>query len=148
MPVILNHGGACCGMRHMRGMSFNYNSNIEQEIRDAVRQVHANRLIEVTMTDGQCSNTRVMQVLKAYGFKLVNRFRNSNSGNIVNVFHRIPVQSAMTGLPYEWENLTAGYARRYRTRDSGIFATPEDARQGARSTLVGIVDLSTGELVP
>lgn len=93
------HGGGCCGMRHSVGYSFTAGRPAE----DIYRKIRADkesrgnadynrtgRLIEVVVTDAQLrANRSLGPILIKEGFKLVNSFRNSNSGNVCRVFHFI-----------------------------------------------------------
>ena len=88
-----SHGGYCCGVKHIYG--FPYESNPErrklwlesemEEILDDLnpRKSHG-QLIEVCLTDSQSKTWAPL--LKEKGFRHVARWRNSNSGNVVNMF--------------------------------------------------------------
>lgn len=93
MAIVTGHGGACCGMRHSYGWSgfITTPEGFAAHLDTQIRVVHANRLIEIVLTDGQIRRRAwVGNTLAEKGFRLVTRFRNSNSGSICNVFHRIP----------------------------------------------------------
>ncbi len=92
------HGGGCCGMRHSVGYSFAgrpaediYRKiRADKESRGIADLTRTGRLIEVVVTDGQLhANRSLGPILIKEGFKLVNSFRNSNSGNVCRVFHFI-----------------------------------------------------------
>jgi hypothetical protein len=88
------HGGGCCGMRHSVGYSFPLGENLPQsiykKIRDDKESRGVGRLIEVVVTDNQLNGIPELgPILIKEGFKLVNSFRNSNSGNVCRVFHFI-----------------------------------------------------------
>ena len=92
------HGGYCCGISHVYDFPPAADETwLNREINDAISDIRGSwedsegedfkgnfgHLIEVALTDSQ------MEVwaptLKKKGFKLAHRFRNSNSGNVVNV---------------------------------------------------------------
>lgn len=58
-------------------------------------------ILEATLTDHQM--TSWAPHLKEAGFKIVNRFLNSNSGNVVNVLHYNPAgRRKLPEAPYKW----------------------------------------------
>ena len=104
MAGLTYHGGRCCGMRHIFSFLGNETrEDIENLIRLQTRQnVNQGMLIEVVLTNGQCrSSPRLPVMLQEVGFKLVNRFRNPNTGNICNVFHYNKSPRSLTSrLPF------------------------------------------------
>src|SRR4051812_32615544 len=87
---ITRHGGGCCGIDHIVGFEFGYNAESKKRFAaEFVRQVAAwkrrnpSRLLEATLTDGQMRTWA--SHLQEIGFKLVDRFNNSNSENTVNL---------------------------------------------------------------
>lgn len=154
------HGGSCCGMMHLRGMSAHLGQHDEQSYeREMKRHIAAslpthnsNRVVEVTMTDDQLRTPWIPGVLRRCGFKLVNRFRNSNSGNNVNVFHRIKksLSMAVEDLPFEWGPpiLPPSFHRVYNGRRMSTgYETLERALAGAQLHLERIDRLVDGEFV-
>ena len=94
MVAIAQHGGQCCGVRHIYGFD---NSN-ERDFTQLMSQIDAssgvrlpgqrdpqNRLVEVILSDRQVDK---FPWLERAGFRLVSRFRNANSERFCNVFHR------------------------------------------------------------
>lgn len=75
-----------------------YLERFEEYIR-YIKQYRPKGLIEVTMTNSQldgtsydyCNPTQYawLPVLEKHGFKLVSKFKNSNTEGIVNVFHLV-----------------------------------------------------------
>lgn len=99
-----NHGGYCCGAQHL--YNFNYHTTKEEiEMRLAQTRQYANQgqLVEVILTNRQCKELpNVPKWLQEIGFKLVNRFKNPNSGNICNVFHYNSSPRSLTSrLPFK-----------------------------------------------
>lgn len=152
------HGGSCCGMMHIRGMSAGgnteaqYEANLRRHIAALLPSGNNNRVIEITMTDAQLRTPWIPGVLRRCGFVLVNRFRNSNSGNNVNVFHRIKksLSMAVEDLPFEWGPpiTPPGFHRVYNGKRLPTgYETLERALAGAQSHLERIDRLVDGEFV-
>jgi hypothetical protein len=61
-------------------------------------------ILEATLTDRQMMEWAPH--MKEAGFKVVNRFLNSNSGNVVNVLHYNPAgeegEERVGKVPYKW----------------------------------------------
>lgn len=58
-------------------------------------------ILEACLTDEQM--IKYSLILKNKGFKVVNRFLNSNSGNVVNVLHYNPAgRRKIVKAPYKW----------------------------------------------
>ena len=103
--IVRNHGGGCCGIRHLSEFLVPYggvisDAQIEQLHLD-IQKAPSGRAVEVVLTD---SRSRVWApILTALGFTPVYRFRNSNTGNLLTVYyyHRrsIPVRD----LPFSIE---------------------------------------------
>ena len=98
---IRHHGGSCCGIKHL----FDFDtSNVVEDKVGLIKEViddwfNANgrdaenngRIIEATLTDVQLELTPSWgPALRYFGFVPVARFLNSNSDNMVNVFHYHP----------------------------------------------------------
>ena len=122
------HGGLCCGIKVIHGLSYYPNSNlpaldaIEEDNKDAYGlhvssserffheaapvETYTERLdryidycqrrrpkgiIEITLAtdpDGNYGQEVWFPLLRSRGFKRVNKCLNSNSGNLVHVFHK------------------------------------------------------------
>lgn len=118
-----SHGGGCCGILHLYDFSGSevsvekqldkiLASWIEEEYDEAFRECSCgfcppppdpktfNALLEVVLTDSQMQ--MYGQLLKKRGFRLVTRFKNSNSGNYCNILHYTPCEPAPTKPPYTW----------------------------------------------
>lgn len=83
---IRNHGGNCCGMRHLVGFEYPdvLTYKMFTDLKARVQAVPEGRTIEVILIDSQA---RVWgPALAKIGFKHVYRFRNANSRNVCNVF--------------------------------------------------------------
>lgn len=118
---IANHGGHCCGVDHIYGFEYLRNRPVvgldagsQQRVDEFKRSVNnwkyhnASRLLEACLTDHQMVGWA--PYLQEAGFKLVTRFRNSNSENTVNVLHllsaRPTTKTARGKLPrlFKWED--------------------------------------------
>lgn len=92
---------SCCGISHLCSFDVEEDDGYDySSIAVALSDIRPNRLAEITLTDGQMQDMPdLVRDMAAAGFVLVNRFRNSNSGNIVNVFHHVPVREDMQAAP-------------------------------------------------
>lgn len=91
MPTIVRHGGNCCGISHIyRFVDYNPSkeqvTDVEREVKSWIRR-NPSRLLEACLTESQMGFWA--PTLQALGFKIVNRFVNSNSYNTVNVLHLV-----------------------------------------------------------
>lgn len=116
MVNIAGHGGGCCGIAHAYG--FGYNTEQVAQLDEQISRFEEGqdgRVIEAVLTDSQLTQYSRARAdereilanwpaeLAARGFRFVGRFRNSNSGNNCNVFHRHPRWQSLTDdLPFEW----------------------------------------------
>lgn len=106
------HGGGCCGMRHISGMSLNETyteRHIENDIAYHIRSEEGGRLFEVVLNERQTGDNRVLNLLRKYGFTLVSSF-NNRTGSRCAIFHR-----ADNRVPLSY----------WRTRWNGMVITPE-----------------------
>lgn len=96
------HGGSCCGINHSVGYSLGGNAEIiRREIRGDKAGLAHGMLLEVVVTDPQLIRQPCLgPILAEEGFKLVTRFKNPNSSNIVNVFHYTTARRSMDNLPF------------------------------------------------
>jgi hypothetical protein len=92
MLTVSNDSG-CCGVKHLHGFSGMRESDTRTRMTALLTTAPNSgyfgdgRLIVVTLTSRQCIPWR-LKLLKEFKFHFVSAFRNSNSGNRVNVFHR------------------------------------------------------------
>lgn len=103
--MIRLHGGGCCGIRHSSGYSAQEETAVRTLFQD-IGQCPQGCMLEVVLTDGQLRGNRLSRMLVTSGFKLVYRFRNANSGNICNVFHRHNAPLPLKDLPFSLEPFT------------------------------------------
>lgn len=91
--AVSHHGGGCCGVKHIyRFPVYSTEGEATTWLRGEMQKVldrmdprrQRGQLIEVALTDNQCVNWA--KTLKNEGFRHVARWRNSNSGNVVNMF--------------------------------------------------------------
>lgn len=121
-----HHAGSCCGVFNMWNFGPQPTVQAVAEI-DRMIAIHqtpnaasgnGNRLIEVCLIDGQLTTADTLgrtwaDILRSRGFKRMARFRNSNSGNIVNVFHLFQ-EEMDTEVPYRWPAMPEDQRYRYR----------------------------------
>lgn len=137
--IIVNHGGGCCGMRHIYGMG----TGSTGQLQELVAAVNRNILIEIVMTDGQCQNRpEILRKMEELGFVLVNRSQNPNTTNIINVFHRTNAHIQMSRLPYQW---TGGRAYGevvlvpdFRVGDAVVVSNPRSKFNVGTGTIVSV----------
>jgi hypothetical protein len=122
---IEQHGGSCCGITHVIGFEHAPTRNLKNSLNMILRTWREdmyegrynddtgeyedvpdtfNCVLEATLTDDQMVNGWAPE-MKARGFKLVNRFKNSNSGNYVNVLHFSPAEPRgrnRVKRPFNW----------------------------------------------
>ena len=105
---IINHGGGCCGIRHIQGFgSIDYASMAEafvKEFKDLMEpftRPGCNLLVEAVLTDRQMVSGWA-KVLKDFGFRHVSRFKNSNSHNYVNVLHFTRSKRNRVKMPFTY----------------------------------------------
>jgi hypothetical protein len=90
------HGGGCCGMTHLSEfpeiedmLDEDYRIPTVKERSDFIRSSISSgghkHCYEIVLTDSQLKYWR--SAVRMAGFRRVNRFLNSNSGNYCNVFH-------------------------------------------------------------
>ena len=88
MVTLSNHGGSCCGARHIHGFGSNDNAaNIAQMHNHAASA--PDRLTEIILNRGQCQRSpNLLAAMAARGFVLTTGFKNGNHDSDVFVFHR------------------------------------------------------------
>ncbi len=87
---LCQHGGGCCGIKHIQNMSWDTYS-FDENIAAIRRMIASNarvkgKLFEIVLNTAQMKNTRLVAFLKETGFRMVSRF-NNNTGSICHVFH-------------------------------------------------------------
>jgi len=110
-----NHGGGCCGIKHVFNMDNSTEADLDRLLREACPPDNDNRLVEITLNSRQVAAREDQRnpaegwptILARKGFRLVSRFRNSNTGNDVYIFHFVPqflsIQADdMTGHMQQW----------------------------------------------
>lgn len=142
-PTTVHHGGSCCGVIHLRSFDAIYDRPTEEELVTRIKSQIAryvtrsnnNRLCEVVLTDIQCQkwNGLFVKALRIVGFELVVRFRNSNSGNVCNVFHLIAKKEPLDNLPFEWGPPIIPEATFHRVVRGRVGVTAYPSVEAARS---------------
>lgn len=116
MAELEEHGGGCCGIRHIYGMDNSTYDEVDELIAEVDNEEgQGNRLIEIILSSRQVgapgAGMRARNpeggwpaFMQSRGFRLVSRFNNSNSGNDCYIFHRVPhFLSTRPGvLPFTW----------------------------------------------
>lgn len=111
---INNHGGGCCGMRHIYG--FHGSSLTERAmLKTRLKEVPASRLAEVVLTDAQCTKAR-LDLLKENGFRYVCSFINGNTRRKLHIFH---YHKGGTKFGYRQDTPPAGWDAPEETAVSG-----------------------------
>lgn len=92
MVALRNHGGFCCGVSHIYGFPENlgYKDQALRRVKEIIQDFNGRnrvtcQMLEVVLTEGQSKIFH--KDLTELGFRLVTRFRNKNSRNLVNVYH-------------------------------------------------------------
>lgn len=97
------HGGECCGITHIFDFdSMRDNTDDLRKCLDEIKVNQPNHLVEVVLTDNQLRNERIGPVVKRAGFRVVNRILNGNSGNYINILHKIigPTRNTAKSSPF------------------------------------------------
>lgn len=126
MPTLSNHGGGCCGARHIH--TFNAGDNADpNRILRVVDTAPRTRRVEVILADYQVRDyPRITETLARLGFVLTDRYVNGNHGSQNYVFSRCDRRLPLTDLPFQWRGMVAsphlhgnlpgvGTGARYRT---------------------------------
>lgn len=88
MVNISNHGGSCCGARHVHGFGSGDALNNITQMHNHVASA-PDRLTEIILNSGQCqSSPNLLAAMAARGFVLTTGFKNGNHDSDVFVFHR------------------------------------------------------------
>lgn len=93
---VTGHGGNCCGINHLYEFPDLDDAGGKEERKAmiaafiyALQSIGSDlrNIVEVVLTDEQL-RSGWLRVVQRNGFKRVSRFKNSNSGNVCNIFHR------------------------------------------------------------
>jgi len=117
---LVDHGAACCGIKHIFNMDNSTEAELDRFLQEACPPDNNNRLVEIALSSRQIGAPgQSLQgnnppdgwpsILQRKGFRLVSRFRNSNSGNEVFIFHFVPrflslLPADMPGMMRTWEH--------------------------------------------
>jgi hypothetical protein len=119
-----DHGGQCCGIRHIYAMDHSSVDELDRYISNLDRANNvggpdSGRLIEIVLSERQVTGEGNggwhhsvrdaggwPAVLAARGFRLVSRFNNANSGRNCYIFHRVPHFMSIRNqdLPFDWHH--------------------------------------------
>lgn len=107
MSILVRHGGNCCGMHHLYG--FYRTETVEDIQRRLLGLPRQGMTVEIILTNSQLGKMSSLgKNIQKVGFRLVNRFKNPNSGAICNVFHYTPRARSLTkNLPFGFVAATA-----------------------------------------
>lgn len=115
-----NHGGGCCGMKHLFGLDRMSLEEFDRVVREhfeeprGIRGLNNNRILEVVLSERQIETDPLdarfdrsiinaggwPAVLASRGFKLAETWRNSNSGNMCYRF--VKLEGEGFAPPPEW----------------------------------------------
>ena len=88
MVNISNHGGSCCGARHIYGFGAVDALNNIAQMHNLVASA-PDRLTEIILNRSQCrASPNLLAAMAARGFVLTTGFKNGNHNSDVFVFHR------------------------------------------------------------
>jgi hypothetical protein len=105
MVSVRQHGGGCCGARHLAGFTATEDRNPDQIVR-ALAEADGDRLVEVILNGTQVQNfPAAVQKLADLGFVLVGRYVNGNHNSNNYVFHRADNRLPLTDLPFNWPGM-------------------------------------------
>ncbi len=104
MPLLNNHGGGCCGMRHIAGFG-----GIPTDVTDIDnilrRNVENGKNVEIVLAQYQVESDSfrpILDKMAQVGFVLVGIYSNSGSGNFNYVFHRADRRQPLTQIGDRW----------------------------------------------
>lgn len=106
MVHISNHGGSCCGARHIYGFGTG-------DLLQSITQMHnhvasaPDRLTEIILNKTQCrASPNLLAAMAARGFVLTTGFKNGNHNSDVFVFHRsdrrLRLDNTERDFGFEW----------------------------------------------
>lgn len=104
MAEIRGSGTQCCGINSIAGVGYDTPANQQAIIERFDRMYGGGIAAEITLTDGQMTPQNI-DFLQRNIFRLVYRFNNSNSGNVVNVFYRHNNPLSLDDLPFQYGNI-------------------------------------------
>lgn len=113
------HGGGCCGVNHIYNFDNSTIDDLDEALREVCTTTNPNRLAEVVLSERQVTghnheDDRIPEcvrnaggwpaVLARRGFRLVSRWRNSNSGRNCYLFVMVPTNLSLVprNLPFPW----------------------------------------------
>ena len=114
MVMYADHAGSCCGIKTAWSFDYATREEFETVYNNHFVRGNNNRLLEVVLSERQVNlrtqgeRARMLEdwpaILAEKGFTLVNRFRNSNTGRICYVFHKLNERLPMSPeyLPFNW----------------------------------------------
>ena len=106
MTLDVDYVGRCCGHKSIQDFRVDRARSCDvwvTHIQRALDKGNATTIWTVNLTDNQLYRMpNLSKALKHHKFELVGRGRNENSGNIVNVFIRIPERFKFTDRAPGW----------------------------------------------
>lgn len=135
------HGGGCCGVRHLNGMS-PFDVNLFKNLltgQFGLADLPPDKgLIEVILNETQCKeHPWGLKMLEYAGFALVNAFYNSNSGQYCYVFHRADVVRHINTLPFKWTGYVGSEMQKesVSTKSTSRLPSRKDFAKGPRTEI-------------
>lgn len=106
MVNISNHGGSCCGARHIYGFGVVDALNNIAQMHNLVASA-PDRLTEIILNRSQCrASPNLLAAMAARGFVLTTGFKNGNHDSDVFVFHRsdrrLRLDNTERDFGFEW----------------------------------------------
>ncbi len=107
MVTITNHGGSCCGARHIYGFDGNLQRGDVDGITRALSDVPFGRRVEAILNGRQVTSAgapAILQRLADLGFVLTEHYMNHNHNPARDnwVFTRCDTRRSLTDLPFDW----------------------------------------------
>lgn len=131
---VSNHGGGCCGIRHISGFHIGpieSHRYLQRVLDNSESNAPRGRLIEIVLTDAQARNYG--PILGKHKFVLASRFRNANSGNICNVFHRHEDLLPLDDIPFSMDPKVVDEMieedNKRRERRAALYTKRKDAKK-------------------
>lgn len=106
MAIITNHGGNCCGARHI----YDFRNNVQDDIRQLERHIRENGnhlLMEVILSNRQATEKpQVIDKLQELGFVYSSSWVG-NHGTPVHRFERTGRRLALNANQFNWRGMTS-----------------------------------------
>jgi hypothetical protein len=103
MAYVANHGGQCCGARHLYRFSVNDNINPQRIAAELKNNVPSGRMTEVILNRTQCiSYPSILKKLADLGFVLTDSWINNNHNSRLYRFSRCDKRRKLEPSGFRW----------------------------------------------